>query len=126
MLETNNNNQNQISNQTQQQTIYKNLEIESFIESGWVSIKDRETRVLEFIPNKTKIIEKPDFNGKLTKRAQFVVIDINDMSRKERFFEVSRMHVSKIYEELQSGKTILEISRSGSGKDTRYFIKAVR
>jgi transglutaminase/protease-like cytokinesis protein 3 len=34
--------------------------------------------------------------------------------------------VSKIYDELRNGKTILEISRNGSGKDTRYFVKPVR
>jgi len=31
-----------------------------------------------------------------------------------------------MYDELKKGKTILEISRLGSGKDTRYFVKAVR
>jgi hypothetical protein len=117
---TSNNNQ-----QTQTQT-YQNKEIESFIESNWITIKDRETKVFEFVPGKAKVVDKTDFNGKPVKKVQFSVIDINDERRKEKFFEVSRMHVSKIYDELKKGKTILEISRLGSGKDTRYFVKAVR
>jgi len=53
-------------------------------------------------------------------------IDINDMQHKERFFEISRMYVSKMYDELKNGNTILQISRLGSGKDTKYFVKEVR
>jgi hypothetical protein len=45
-------------------------------------------------------------------------IDINDMQSNEKFFEISRMYVSKMYDELKNGKAILEISRLGSGKDT--------
>jgi hypothetical protein len=116
-----NNAQNQ-----QTQTYYQNKEIESFIENNWISIKDRETKVLEFVPGKTKVVDKTDFNGKPVKKVQFVVIDINDMQRKEKYFEVSRVHVAKIYDELKNGKTILEISRMGQNKDTRYFVKAVR
>ena len=84
--------------------------------------------MLEFStdPRKAKVIEKPDFNGRPTKRVQFTVIDVNDMERREKIFELSKIHVGKIYAELQKGKTILEISRSGSAKDTRYFVKAVK
>jgi hypothetical protein len=116
------------NNQQQTQTsYYQNKEIESFIESNYVSIKDRETKVFEFLANRAKVVDKVDFNGKPTKRVQFIVIDINDTEqRKEKIFEVSRMHVAKIYDELKKGKIILEISRLGSGKDTRYFVKAVR
>jgi hypothetical protein len=114
------------TNQQQTTTYYQNKEIESFIESNWISIKDRETRVLQFIPDKSKVVDKSDFNGKPVKKVQFCVIDINSGPGKEKYFEVSRMHAAKIYEELKEGKTILEISRSGTGKDTRYFVKAIR
>jgi hypothetical protein len=36
------------------------------------------------------------------------------------------MHVAKIYEELKNGKTVLEISRIGNAKETRYLVKPVR
>jgi hypothetical protein len=126
-LETSNQQQTQTSSKDNQQiSYYQNKDIESFIESSYVSIKDRETKVLEFLADRTKVVDKTDFNGKPTKRVQFIVIDINDPQHKEKTFEVSRMHVAKIYEELKKGRTVLEISRIGSNKDTRYFIKPVR
>jgi hypothetical protein len=99
------------------------------IESSWISIKDTETAVLQFLTEpagKIKVLEKPDFNGRLVKKVHFTVIDINDPHRREKTLELGRIHVEKIYAELKKGKTVLEISRSGAAKDTRYFIKAVR
>jgi hypothetical protein len=73
--------------QTQTQTTYyQNKEIESFIESNYVSIKDRETKVFEFLANRARVVEKTDFNGKPTKKVQFVVIDINDTEQERRRF----------------------------------------
>ena len=39
---------------------------------------------------------------------------------------IEGVHASKIYDELKNRKAIFQISRLGSGKDTRYFVKAVR
>jgi hypothetical protein len=126
-MSTSNQTLNTTSNQTTATNqFYQSKEIESFIESSWITIKDKETKVLEFIPDKTKVVDKVDFNGKPQKKVQYVAIDINDPQRKEKFFEVSRSHVAGIYNELKNGKTVLEISRLGSGKDTRYLVKAVR
>ena len=76
------------------------------IESSWITIKDKETKVLEFIPGKTKVVDKIDFNGKPQKKVQFTAIDVNDAQRKEKFYEVSRSHVAGIYNELKAGKTV--------------------
>ena len=81
---------------------YQNKDIEDLIESNWISIKDGETTVLQFVPDKSKVIEKTDFNGKPVKKAQFCVTDINQHAGKEKFFEVSRIHAAKIYEELKA------------------------
>ena len=43
--------------------ITQNRSIEDLIESNWISIKDGETMVLQFIPDKSKVIEKTDFAG---------------------------------------------------------------
>lgn len=59
-----------------------------------------------------------DFNGKPTKKVQFIVIDPADPEQKEMKFELSRKHVPKIYNELKKGKTLIEIYRSGAGKET--------
>jgi hypothetical protein len=58
-------------------------------------------------------------------KVQFAVTHVN-RSEKEKLFEVSRAHAAKIYDELKAGKTILEISRLGTGKETRYFVKPVK
>jgi hypothetical protein len=108
------------------QSSYENKEVEEFIEGEYISIREDESTVLEFIKNKEKIVDKIDFNGKPTKKVQFIVIDPEDEERKERKFELSRKHVAKIYNELKSGKTVLEIFRSGTGKDTKYIPKGIR
>jgi hypothetical protein len=107
---------------------YENKELEQLIAEGnnYVSIKDGETRVLQFTPEKTDIVQKLDFNGKPTKRVQFVAFEINDPNMREKKFELSSVHAGKIYEHLKRGSKVLEISRLGNGKDTRYFIKAVQ
>jgi hypothetical protein len=97
-----------------------------FIQSDYVNIKDGESKVLEFITGKTKMVDKLDFNGKPTKRVQFVVIDTQDQQRSERKFELSRKHVAKVYNELQKGRTVIEIYGSGTGKETTYIPKSVR
>ena len=94
---------------------YKNKEIEEFIESEYINIRDSESRTLEFLRNKEKIVEKPDFNGNPTKKVQFIVVNPEDAERKERKLELSRKHVRKIYNELRRGYSVLEILRTGQG-----------
>jgi hypothetical protein len=81
---------------------------------------------LEFIVTKTKVVDKLDFDGKPTKKVQFVVIDLQDPQRTEKKLELSRKHIAKIYNELQKGKTVIEIYRSGVGKETVYISKSIR
>jgi hypothetical protein len=57
---------------------------------------------------------------------QFIVVIPEDQQRRERKFELSRKHVPKIYSELKKGKTVLEIFRTGLGKQTEYHVKAIR
>jgi hypothetical protein len=33
-----------------------------------------ESRTYEFLAGKEKVVEKPDFNGKLTKKVEFIVV----------------------------------------------------
>ena len=40
-----------------------NKQIEEFIEGDYITIKDGESRVLEFNINKIKLEDKTDFNG---------------------------------------------------------------
>lgn len=103
-----------------------NKEIEEFIEGDYISIKEGESRVLEFGINKMKLVDKTDFNGNPVRKVQFLVIDPQDPERREKKFELSKKHVPKIYGELKKGKTVLEIFRIGQGKQTEYHVKAIR
>jgi hypothetical protein len=104
----------------------QNKEIEEFIEGDYITIKDGESRVLEFDINKVKLVDRTDFNGNPLRKVQFIVIDTQDPQRREKKFELSKKHVSKIYNELKKGKTVLEIYRTGLGKQTEYHVKVVR
>jgi hypothetical protein len=103
-----------------------NKEIEEFIEGDYITIREGESRVLEFDINKIKLVDKTDFNGNPVKKVQFTVINPEDPQRREKKFELSKKHVHKIYNELKKGKTVLEIFRTGQGKQTEYHVKAVR
>jgi hypothetical protein len=87
----------------QSSSVYENKELEDFIEGEYVNIKDSESRILEFIKGKEKLVDKTDFNGKPTNKVQFIVVDPEDPQRKEKKFELSRKHVVKIYNELKKG-----------------------
>ena len=103
-----------------------NKEIEEFIEGDYITIKEGESRVLEFDISKMKLVDKTDFNGNPVKKVQFIVINPEDPQRREKKFELSKKHVPKIYNELKKGKTVLEIFRTGLGKQTEYHVKAIR
>jgi hypothetical protein len=104
----------------------QNKELEEFIEGDYISIKEGESRMLEFDINKIKLVDKTDFNGNPVKKVQFIVTNPEDPQRREKKFELSRKHVPKIYNELKKGKTVLEIFRTEQGKQTEYHVKAIR
>jgi hypothetical protein len=105
---------------------YENKELEDFIEGEYISIRDGGSRVIEFVKGKEKLVDKTDFNGRPTKKVQFIVKDPDDPEQKEKKFELSRKHVAKIYNELRKGYSVLEIYRSGTGKETQYIPKGIK
>ena len=100
----------------------QNKEIEDFIEGDYITIKEGESRVLEFDINKVKLVDRTDFNGSPIRKVQFIVVNPEDSARRERKFELSRKHIPKIYSELKKDKTVLEIFRTGLGKQTEIII----
>jgi hypothetical protein len=107
----------------------QNKELEEFIEGDYITIREGESRVLEFDINKVKLVDRTDFNGSPMKKVQFIVVanlDDPQQQRRERKFELSRKHVPKIYNELKKGKKVIEIFRTGQGKQTEYHVKAIR
>ncbi|MFL6340935.1 MAG: hypothetical protein ACJ72U_05235 [Nitrososphaeraceae archaeon] len=69
-----------------------NKEIEEFIEGDYITIKEGESRILEFDINKVKLMDKTDFNGNPVKKVRFVVTDPEDPERREKKFELSKKH----------------------------------
>jgi hypothetical protein len=99
-----------------------NKEIEDFIEGDYITIREGESRVLEFDINKVMLVEKTDFNGNPVKNVQFLVVDPQDEQQREKF-ELSKKHAPKLYNELKKGKTVLEVFRTGLAKQTEYHVK---
>jgi len=110
----------------QTSTEYENKEIEAFIESEYISIRDGESRVLEFLTGREKVVDRTDFNGNPTKKVQYIAIDPQDPEQKERKFELSKKHVRKIHNELRKGYSVLDVFRTGQGSQTDYHVKAIR
>jgi hypothetical protein len=113
----------------EQPKAYKiSTDIQDYIESEYLKIEDGQTRTLEFLPNRTTLENKTDFSGKPTQRAQFIVIDLEreDQRRKEqKFQQLPKKYVRKMIDEFRKDKTVFQITRSGTGINTNYIIKAL-
>lgn len=84
-IQDDDNNNNNTTKPTTIEYYYNNKEIEAFIESDYININDGEPpRTLEFLKNREKVIDKPDFNGKPTISVQFIVGNPDDPQRKEK------------------------------------------
>jgi hypothetical protein len=77
-----------------------------------------ETTVLKFNPEKIKHVET-----KFGPRISYAVIDPNYSDKGEKIFEASKLTSRKIDSLLSQGKTLLKITRVGSGKDTSYNVE---
>ena len=78
-----------------------------------------ESIVLMFNPEKIKHVE-----GKFGLRISYTVIDPNYSDKGEKRFEAGKLTSKKIDSLLSQGKTLLKITRVGSGKDTSYIVEA--
>jgi hypothetical protein len=73
---------------------------------------------LKFNPEQIKPVE-----GKFGLRISYTVIDPNYSDKGEKKFEASKLTSRKIDSLLSQGKTLLKITRVGSGKDTSYNVE---
>jgi hypothetical protein len=73
---------------------------------------------LKFNPEQIKQVE-----GKFGLRISYTVIDPNYSDKGEKKFEASKLTSRKIDSILSQGKTLLKITRVGSGKDTSYNVE---
>lgn len=106
-------------------------EIEDFLEGPFVkTFENGETRVYEFDVAQCKVVSKNDFNDKPTKVLRYVVRDPESMVQSWKFWDLSRAHAN-VYHELRHGNngkgwTVMEVTRDGLNKNTRYKVKGIR
>jgi hypothetical protein len=107
-------------------------EIEDFFGGDYVrSFEDGETRVYEFDVPRWKVETKPGYNGGPTTRVlRCVVRDPKSAIRGWKYWDLSRTH-GNVWRELKYGNngkgwTVMEITRQGTGMNTRYVPKGIR
>ena len=107
------------------------VEIEDFLEGSFVKIfENGETRVYEFDVAQCKVVSKTSFDGKPTKVLRYVVRDPESMVQTWKFWDLPRAH-KNVYYELRHGNngkgwTVMEVTREGLNKNTRYKVKGIR
>jgi hypothetical protein len=109
---------------TQSQTISeaarKNLDSNAELwkaESQYIKLEDGETRILQFNPEKLE-------PTKYGPRISYSVIAPNYADKGPKKFEAGKTTSKKIDSLLRQGKTLLKITRKGTGRDTEYDVQA--
>ena len=113
---------NKISNQELSEIARQKLDSNAELwkaESEYVKLENKETRVLQFNPEKIEPIK-----GQYGIRISYTIIDPNYANKGEKKFEAGKLTSKKIDSLLRQGKTLLKIIRDGAGKDTSYKIEA--
>lgn len=113
---------NTSSNQNKQNTnIFEQYE-QAKKESGrYLKLSSGEHRVLQFNINKIAIVDT-EFENKPTggRSVQFTVIDpVNP--QQEKLFTIGVKKAEGIMTLLRAGRYLLEISKSGSGRESQYI-----
>lgn len=86
-------------------------------ESKYIRLEPGETVVLQFNPEKIKHVE-----GQFGPRIQYSVINPNYSDKGEKKFETGKLTSKLIDNLLRQGKTTLQITRQGEGKETSYNV----
>ena len=88
-------------------------------ESKYIKLEPDDSIILQFNAEKIKQVE-----GKFGPRISYTVIDPNYSDKGDKKFEAGKLTSKKIDTLLRQGKTLLKVTRIGSGKDTSYNVEA--
>lgn len=88
-------------------------------ESEFIKLDDGETRILQFNPEKQEQVRT-----QYGPRISYSVIDPNYADKGLKKFEAGKLTSKKIDSLLAHCKTLLKITRVGSGKGTSYIVEA--
>lgn|SRR6476469_1544187 len=104
--------------------------IDDFLEGKYVKpFEDGETRVYEFNIDATDVVDKNDYSGNPVQVLRFEVRNVDSTISNWKIWDLSRVH-GGIYKELMNGNggkgwRVMEITRHGLQKNTRYIAKGV-
>ena len=88
-------------------------------ESEYIRLEDGETRILQFYPEKMEPVK-----GRYGTRISYSVIDPNYADHGLKNFEAGKTTSKKIDSLLRQGKTLLKVTRIGTGRETEYDVVA--
>jgi hypothetical protein len=105
--------------------IFEQVELESQKQSRYLKLADGEVKTLQFNPKKIALVDN-EFNGKVTKRVEYQVVDPEKTTDGEKTMSMAITNARRINRLLQRGRHVLEIERIGSGMETIYNISAAQ
>ena len=111
------NNNTSISEETQKK--FEQIEYESQRASKFINLKSGETRTLRFNPEKFELVDD-EFDGKVTKRVHYTVIDAELPTEEEKILPMSLTNSRNINALLAKGMNVIEIKRIGHDQNTKY------
>ena len=88
-------------------------------ESEFIKLEDGETRILQFNAEKIEPV-RTQFGPRIS----YSVIDPNYSDKGLKKFEASKTTSKKIDALLRQGKTLLKVTRKGTGRETEYDVVA--
>jgi hypothetical protein len=113
-------------------------ELDSILESKYINLGINEKIVLYFLRgkdpngnNRMRVVKKT-YNNQEVEKVHFDVLTEDNISdaqshiaavneNKVRWFDVGKRSARLIYSELKDGNQLLEVKRTGMGKDTLYI-----
>jgi len=99
-------------------SIYDQVDQVSAQSSNFFKIQPGEKKVLKFDEHKIAIVDA-EFDGKKKKRVRYTVVDPN-APFEEKSWEISPGHAAQLNALLRKNFMVVEITRHGGGRDTRY------
>lgn len=113
------------ANTNTESNIFEQVELESQKQSRYLKLQDGEVKTLQFNRNKIALVDN-EFNGKVTKRVEYKVIDPEKAADGEKTMSMAITNARRINRLLQRNRNLLEIERIGSGMETIYNISAAQ
>ena len=98
---------------------FQQIEYESQKASKFIKLQNGEVKTVQFNSEKFDLVND-EFDGKITRRVHYTVIDIQSPTDGEKILPMSLTNSRSINALLVKGMNIIEIKRIGSDRNTKY------